>query len=188
MLVILFNTIDCIIEPNEYSVTELFVENVNWLFSGIGALALAGIFNRLFDLIRLIINNRKNNSPPNHNSSVGKSNERVFGYSIQSCIPPNGSYAKLDSVVHRELVLRNDGNFTWLNCYLQCENNSEGLSARHLRIIITETQPGQLCRIALDFDANHLGDYVSRWKMYDADNHSLFQENEYLIVELRITK
>ena len=155
------------------------IENIPWIFSGVGVFALGLIISMnkkiipkikkgvLFVFEKLKFKNKSTNC-----------NDTYYDDSIFiSERPYDGVTIPVGKIFEKSWTIMNNGNMIWENRTLRCVEYVDSYFYPINRIIdIPKTLPKQTVTLKVRYKVLAQGDYHSKWKMYDKNNNLVYPD------------
>lgn len=154
-------------------------DNKEWLFSGLG-ITIIGLavafskkititFKRLYKKIKITLHDIKFKNL--------KENKDFDDSLFISEKPYNGISIPLNKKFKKSWTLKNNGNVIWKGRSLRCvEYAGDCFYPVKDTIKIPTTLPGQIITLTVKYNVTQLGNYRSKWKMYDKDNNLIYPQ------------
>lgn len=154
-------------------------DNKEWLFSGLG-ITIIGLavafskkititFKRLYKKIKITLHDIKFKNL--------KENKDFDDSLFISEKPYNGISIPLNKKFKKSWTIKNNGNVIWKGRTLRCvEYAGDCFYPVKDTIKIPTTLPGQIITLTVEYNVTQLGNYRSKWKMYDKDNNLIYPQ------------
>ncbi len=152
-------------------------ENKEWLFSGLG-ITLIGLFIAFSKRIKKFLKNSfhriltyfkakkilKQQKQPNYDDSL-----------FISEMPYDGISVPINKIFKKSWTIKNNGNIVWKGRILRCvEFAGDCFYPVNNEIKVPTTLPGEIITLSVEYHVKQLGNYRSKWKMYDKENNEIY--------------
>ena len=153
------------------------VENKQWVFSGIGVFVIGLFFSKNKHMLafakRIILF-----IPNQFKSIIIKKQKQNSNYDDSLFIsesPSDGVTIPVGKVFKKSWTVKNNGNIIWEKRTLRCvEYVNDCFYPVSNPIKIPKTLPGQIVTLRVEYYAKVVGDYHSKWKMFDKNNNIIY--------------